>query len=81
MRHRTLFVFVLLAGFLAPPVIASAEILAMLVYESRVDDSLRELQLQRGATARRDGLAVIDVDPELIWVAKRSSSRKWSMEA
>ncbi len=43
---------------------AHAEMLAMVVYETKAEDSVRTLQLQKRPDARRDGLAVIDVDPE-----------------
>ena len=43
---------------------ARAEILALVVYETKAEDSVRTLQLQKPLDARRDGLAVIDVDPE-----------------
>ena len=42
-----------LAGLLLCPLLAQAEILAMLNYESKP-----------GQTPRREGIAIIDVDPE-----------------
>ncbi len=43
---------------------ANAEILAMLNYESRPDDKLKELKMPFGAKSRREGISVIDVDPQ-----------------
>ena len=42
---------------------ASAEILAMMNYESKPADSLKALKLS-GERERREGIAIIDVDPE-----------------
>jgi len=42
---------------------ASAEILAMMNYESKTPDQLASLKLT-GSTERREGIAIIDVDPE-----------------
>jgi len=42
---------------------APAEILAMMNYESKTPDQLASLKLT-GATERREGIAIIDVDPE-----------------
>jgi len=41
-----------------------AEILAMLNYESKPDEKLKDLKMPVGAQSRREGIAVIDVDPE-----------------
>jgi len=46
------------------PLAGSAEILAMLNYESKPNDSLKDLKMPFGAQERKEGLAVIDVDPE-----------------
>lgn len=54
----------LCAAALLLPVVGSAEILAMLNYESKPDDSLKELKMPFGTQARREGIAVVDVDPE-----------------
>ncbi len=56
-------VFVLTCVLLVPA-ICSAEILAMMNYESKPDDSLKELKMPFGAQARREGLAIMDVDPK-----------------
>jgi hypothetical protein len=58
----------LLASILASAAIAwgstaSAEILAMMNYESKTPDQLKSLKLS-GETERREGIAIIDVDPE-----------------
>lgn len=42
---------------------AHAEILAMMNYESKTEDSLKTLKIG-GAQERREGIAIIDVDPE-----------------
>ncbi len=42
---------------------ASAEILAMMNYESKTPDQVKALKLT-GALERREGIAIIDVDPE-----------------
>lgn len=42
---------------------AQAEILAMMNYESKTEDSLKTLKIG-GAQERREGIAIIDVDPE-----------------
>jgi len=46
------------------PIAGTAEILAMLNYESVPNDSLKDLKMPFGTQGRREGLAVIDVDPE-----------------
>lgn len=51
-----------LAAFV-PAAPATAEILAIMNYESKPADQLKSLKLS-GETARREGLAIIDVDPE-----------------
>lgn len=43
---------------------ADAEILAMVNYESKVPESLKELKLSLAPQPRREGIAVIDVDPK-----------------
>lgn len=42
---------------------AQAEILAMMNYESKTEDSLKALKIG-GAQERREGIAIVDVDPE-----------------
>jgi len=57
--------FIAAAAFVAVLLSQSsqAEILAMMNYESKTEDSLKALKLS-GPTERREGIAVIDVDPE-----------------
>lgn len=54
----------LCAAALLLPVAGSAEILAMLNYESKPDDSLKDLKMPFGTQGRKEGIAVIDVDPD-----------------
>lgn len=54
-------VFALTACTVVSP--ATAEILAIMNYESKPDDQLKSLKLS-GDTPRREGLAIVDVDPE-----------------
>ncbi len=42
---------------------ASAEILAMMNYESKTPEQIKALKLT-GAQERREGIAIVDVDPE-----------------
>jgi DNA-binding beta-propeller fold protein YncE len=49
---------------LAIPLAGQAEILAMSNYESKPDDSLKDLKMPFGAQSRREGVAIFDVDPE-----------------
>ena len=46
------------------PVTADAEILAMLNYESKPNESLKELKLPFGTQGRKEGIAIMDVDPK-----------------
>jgi len=54
----------ILACTLLLPAVSTAEILAMLNYESKPDESLKELKMPFGAKTRREGLAIMDVDPQ-----------------
>lgn len=54
----------ILASFLLLPLISNAEILALLNYESKPNESLKELKMPFGTQGRKEGIAVIDVDPE-----------------
>ena len=54
----------ILASFLLVPLISNAEILALLNYESKPNESLKELKMPFGTQGRKEGIAVIDVDPE-----------------
>ncbi len=46
------------------PLASSAEILAMLNYESKPNESLKDLKLPFGTPEREEGIAIMDVDPE-----------------
>jgi DNA-binding beta-propeller fold protein YncE len=46
------------------PLTASAEILAMLNYETRPNPSLKELKMPFGDQGRKEGIAIMDVDPQ-----------------
>ncbi len=46
------------------PLLARAEILAMVNYESKSADSLKALKTPIAPQARREGIAIIDVDPK-----------------
>ncbi len=53
--------FCLTASFSAGA--ASAEMLAIMNYESKADDSLESLQLQNAEENRREGIAIMELDP------------------
>ncbi|MEH6466231.1 MAG: hypothetical protein V7722_01265 [Porticoccus sp.] len=61
-QHRMLCL--LLLALINLPFIAQAEILAMLNYESKPADKLKDLKLPFSATSRQEGIAIIDVDPQ-----------------
>ena len=46
------------------PLTASAEILALLNYETRPNASLKELKMPFGDQGRKEGIAIMDVDPQ-----------------
>ena len=52
-----------IAALALMPTLAQAEILAMMNYESKTEDSLKALQIQGAARERREGIAVMDIDP------------------
>jgi len=54
----------LLAALLLAPLLTHAEILAMMNYESKPDDSLKDLKMPFGTQTRKEGIAIMDVDPE-----------------
>ena len=58
-------IFLLVLNFYFGPIIAqsSAEMLAILNYESKAPESLEALQLQAGGEGRREGIAIIELDP------------------
>ncbi len=43
--------------------LARAEMLAMVTYETKAEESIRALRVEQTQQAREDGLAIIDVDP------------------
>jgi hypothetical protein len=49
---------------LALPLAGQAEILAMANYESKPDESLKDLKMPFGTQTRREGVAIFDIDPE-----------------
>lgn len=53
----------LLAAWLAVPAAGQAEILAIMNYESKPDDSLKDLKMPFGTQGRKEGIAIVDVDP------------------
>lgn len=55
---------ILLIICLLSPSLAQAEILAMSNYESKPDDSLKDLKMPYGNKARKEGIAIFDIDPE-----------------
>jgi DNA-binding beta-propeller fold protein YncE len=46
------------------PLNSNAEILALVNYESKPNDSLKDLKMPFGTQGRKEGIAVFDVDPE-----------------
>jgi DNA-binding beta-propeller fold protein YncE len=54
----------LLASVLIIPLSSNAEILALANYESKPNDSLKDLKMPFGTQGRREGIAIFDVDPE-----------------
>lgn len=61
MKSLCFLVFSCIALF---PLTGGAEILAMLNYESRPNDSLKDLKMPFGTQGRKEGIAIIDVDPD-----------------
>lgn len=61
--NKTTILPLLIAGAFAAP-FASAEILAMVNYETKSADSLKSLKSPIGPVARKEGIAIIDVDPK-----------------
>jgi hypothetical protein len=55
---------IFLAGILLIPLSGGAEILALLNYESKPNESLKDLKMPFGTQGRKEGVAVIDVDSE-----------------
>ena len=63
MKTMTKIVGGVIAALVLMPNMARAEILAMMNYESKTEDSLKALQIQGAARERREGIAVMDIDP------------------
>lgn len=53
----------LLAAAVFAPGLASAEMLAMLNYETKAEESLDALALQSAPDVRREGIAIVELDP------------------
>ena len=65
MKYLTQKILVVAAfGAHLAPTITHAEILAAVNYESKAEDSIRTLQQGERVQDRREGVAVVDVDPE-----------------
>jgi hypothetical protein len=60
-KHVAIAVVSAMAFF---PAIASAEILAMMNYESKTEDSIKALKITDAPQSRQEGIAIVDVDPE-----------------
>ncbi len=54
----------LLASVLMIPLSSNAEILALANYESKPNESLKDLKMPFGTQGRKEGIAIFDVDPE-----------------
>ena len=54
----------LLASVLMIPLSSNAEILALANYETKPNDSLKDLKMPFGTQGRKEGIAIFDVDPE-----------------
>ncbi len=52
-----------MAVLVAETSLARAEMLAMVVYETKAEESIRVLRVEGADRSREDGLAIIDVDP------------------
>lgn len=63
MKNTKLLLALALAGIVLPTMV-SAEILAMVNYETKSADSLKALKNPIGPVDRKEGLAIIDVDPK-----------------
>lgn len=61
MKKIMIFVMVLVFWL---PIAGDAEILAMLNYESKPNESLKDLKLPFGTQERKEGIAIMDVDPD-----------------
>jgi acyl CoA:acetate/3-ketoacid CoA transferase len=61
---KTSVPFCVAASLALLPSIAAGEILAMVNYETKSPDSLKALKSPVAAPARKEGIAIIDVDPK-----------------
>src|SRR5258706_13940690 len=64
MLRKHSFLFGTVVGIGVLPIFAHAEILAMVNYETKSADSLKALKTPVAPQARREGIAIIDVDPK-----------------
>jgi DNA-binding beta-propeller fold protein YncE len=64
MKHTLLSLASVISAAVLMSSVSQAEILAMMNYESKPEDSLRALKLPVGPQARREGIAILDVDPK-----------------
>lgn len=64
MLRKYSFLFGTVVGIGVLPIFAHAEILAMMNYETKSPDSLKALKRPIAPQARREGIAIIDVDPD-----------------
>lgn len=64
MKISVLIMLFTAAGLLLESTAVRAEMLALVNYETKAEDSIKTLQLQGDRPIRRAGLAVVDVDPD-----------------
>jgi DNA-binding beta-propeller fold protein YncE len=64
MNHIKIKGIILLLISFTMPMDSQAEILALSNYESKPDNSLKDLKMPFGKQARKEGIAIFDVDPE-----------------
>jgi hypothetical protein len=64
MSRKQSLLFAAVLSIAVLPIFARAEILAMMNYETKSPDSLKALKRPVAPQARREGIAIIDVDPE-----------------
>ena len=61
---RYLFGFVCGVSICTEPIISWAEMLSILNYETKAEESLESLQIQGAESQRREGIAIVELDPE-----------------
>ncbi len=59
---KRIFWILLAATLPLPTATARAEMLAMVVYETKAEESIRKLRLEEAQRPREDGLAIIELD-------------------